>query len=77
MPALIVAGVGTDIGKTWVAASLIRALRASGAVVDAFKPVISGFDPATAATSDAGQLLAALGRPITAETVEAISPFRY
>ncbi len=77
MPALIVAGAGTDIGKTWVAASLIRTLKASGAAVDAFKPVISGFDPDTAAASDAGVLLAALGRPITPETVEAISPLRF
>lgn len=77
MPTVTIAGVGTDIGKTWVAASLIRALLRRGTAVDAFKPVISGYDPATPADSDAGVLLAALGRPITAETIEAMSPFRY
>lgn len=77
MPALIVTGVGTDIGKTYVSAAIIRALRERGVAVDAFKPVISGFEEASADTSDAGVLLAALGEPITPATIEAISPFRY
>lgn len=77
MPALFVTGVGTDIGKTWVAAAVIRTLRARGAAVDAFKPVISGFDAARPQDSDAGVLLSALGREPTARAVEAISPFRY
>jgi len=77
MPALIVTGVGTDIGKTYVSASIIRSLRAHEVPVDAFKPVISGFDPDEAETSDAGVLLSALGEPITDETLNAISPFRY
>jgi len=77
MPALIVTGVGTDIGKTYVSASIIRALRAHEVPVDAFKPVISGFDPDHAETSDAGVLLSALGEPVTPETLNAMSPFRY
>jgi dethiobiotin synthetase len=77
MPALIVTGVGTDIGKTYVSASIIRVLRAHEVPVDAFKPVISGFDPEQAEASDAGILLAALDEPITDETLNAISPFRY
>jgi dethiobiotin synthetase len=77
MPALIVTGVGTDIGKTYVSAAVIRALRERGLPVDAFKPVLSGFDPAAPEMSDAGVLLAALGEPVTDETVEAISPFRF
>lgn len=77
MPALIVTGVGTDIGKTYVSASIIRVLRAHEVPVDAFKPVISGFDPEQAEASDAGVLLAALDEPITDETLNAISPFRY
>lgn len=77
MPALIVTGVGTDIGKTYVTASVIRALRAHGHPVAAFKPVISGFDYERPAESDAGVLLEALGEPITAEAVDAISPFRF
>jgi len=77
MAALIVTGVGTDIGKTYVSAALITALRGSGVAVDAFKPVLSGFDPARSAESDAGVLLTALGQPVTPETIEAIAPFRY
>lgn len=77
MPVLIVTGVGTDIGKTYVTAAIIRALRERAVAVDAFKPVLSGFDPERAAESDAGVLLEALGRPITEETIAAIAPFRY
>lgn len=77
MPALIVTGVGTDIGKTYVSASIIRALRAHEVPVDAFKPILSGFDPGQAETSDGGVLLAALEEPITDETLNTMSPFRY
>ena len=38
---------------------------ARGRAVAALKPVVSGFDPAAAARSDTGLLLAALGRPVT------------
>jgi dethiobiotin synthetase len=77
MPALFVAGAGTDVGKTFVGAQLIRALIGRGVAVEALKPVVSGFDPDDWALSDPGQLLAALGRPLTAETLQAISPWRY
>ena len=36
---------GTDVGKTFVTASLIRHLRRMGRSVEALKPVVSGFDP--------------------------------
>jgi dethiobiotin synthetase len=72
---LHVAGAHTDVGKTHVACALIRAARARGIACDAFKPVLSGFDPAQAATSDAGRLLAALGRPIS--EIDAVSPLRF
>jgi dethiobiotin synthetase len=72
--AIFVTGTGTDVGKTFLAAALIRHWRAAGRAVAAFKPVASGFDPATAAMSDPGVLLAALGRPLT--NVETISPWR-
>lgn len=73
--ALYVAGAHTDVGKTHVACALIRAARARGIACDAFKPVLSGFDPARWAESDAGRLLAALGRG--EEGLEAISPLRF
>ena len=74
MPSLFVTGTGTDIGKTYVTCALIRALQAKGAAVDAFKPVVSGFDPKDAAGSDPARLAAALGAP---GAVFRIAPRRY
>lgn len=74
MPALFVTGTGTDIGKTYVSCALIRALKARGATVDAFKPVVSGFAPKDAAGSDPARLAAALGDP---GAVFRIAPRRY
>ena len=77
MTAIFITATGTDIGKTFVAAGLIRFLRARGQKVDALKPVISGFNPAQAGTSDCGVLLRALGLPLTDEEIEDISPWRF
>jgi len=74
MKALFIAGTGTDLGKTHVACALLRAARAHGLSVDAFKPVVSGFDPAAPGASDPARLAAALGRP---EAWAEISPRRY
>ena len=75
MTAIFVTGTGTDVGKTFLSAALIRHWRAAGHAVAAYKPVVSGFDPATAQASDPGVLLAALGRQIT--DIETISPWRF
>jgi len=72
-----ITGTGTDIGKTWVTCALLRHWRAAGRRVRAFKPVLSGFDPATAAASDAGQLLAAMGRTVDAAALDEIAPWRF
>ena len=77
MRAFFMTATGTDIGKTYLACGLIRAWRGQGRRVAAFKPVLSGFDPAQVADSDAGQLLAALGQPVTPQSLDAISPWRY
>jgi dethiobiotin synthetase len=77
MSAVFVSATGTGVGKTFVTAGLIRHCRARGETVDAFKPVVSGFDPAALAASDPGVLLAALGRPLTLEEVQCISPWRF
>jgi len=42
-PGLFVAGTDTDVGKTRVAAAILRTLRAAGQRVVAYKPVASGF----------------------------------
>jgi dethiobiotin synthetase len=77
MTAIFVTSTGTDIGKTFVTAALIRHLRASGRVVEALKPVVTGFDPAMAANSDPGLLLTALDRSANLAEIAKISPWRY
>ena len=77
MSAIFITGTGTDVGKTYVAASLIRHLRQMGRLVDAIKPVVSGYDPAQLAASDPGVLLEALGLPVTEQEIDRISPWRF
>lgn len=77
MTALFVTATGTDIGKTFVTAGLIRALRRAGRTVDAAKPVISGFSMAELTASDTGALLEALGRNLNRREAERISPWRF
>jgi dethiobiotin synthetase len=77
MSAIFVTATGTDIGKTFVAAGLIRHWRAAGQTVEALKPVVTGFDPTSAATSDPGELLTALGQPVTPTEIERIAPWRF
>ena len=77
MTAIFITGTGTDVGKTYVTAALIRHLRQMGRSVEALKPVVSGFDPALPATSDPGVLLKALGFSVTPQDIERIAPWRY
>jgi dethiobiotin synthetase len=77
MTALFVTATGTDIGKTFVTAGLIRHIRAAGGSVAAIKPVVSGFDPDDWQGSDPAVLLAAQGRPLTLEEVDGVSPWRF
>jgi dethiobiotin synthetase len=75
MAAYFITATGTDIGKTYVTAGLLRHLRREGA--SAVKPVVSGFTAETAASSDPVQLLEAMGKAVTAETLASISPWRF
>jgi dethiobiotin synthetase len=77
VPGLFVTGTGTDIGKTYVAAGLLRQWRQAGRRARALKPVVSGFDRASAAASDPGLLLQAMGEPIDAAALDSIAPFRF
>ena len=77
MGAKFITGTGTDIGKTWLACALLRHWRAERRQVVAFKPVLSGFDPQHAGASDAGALLAALGREPSQAELDAIAPWRF
>ncbi len=77
---VFVTGTGTDIGKTYISAALIRETVAAGQPVVALKPIISGApdlaDPAFEAT-DTAVLLRAQGLPVNAKEVEACSPWRF
>jgi dethiobiotin synthetase len=77
MAAYFVTSTGTDIGKTFVSAGLIRYLREAGHTAEALKPVVSGYDPSVVETSDPAVLLAALGRPVAADEIERIAPWRF
>jgi dethiobiotin synthetase len=77
MKAFFVTGTGTDIGKTYVAAGLIRASRRAGRQANAIKPIMTGYESYRPDVSDAGRLLEAMEKKVTAESVAAISPWRY
>ncbi len=77
MPAVFITGTGTGVGKTFVAAGLIRYFRGLGQPVVALKPLVSGFDPAAPSGSDPAILLDALGREVTQDELNRISPWRF
>ena len=77
MAAYFVTSTGTDVGKTFVTAGLIRYLRTSNQAVGALKPVVSGYDSSVVETSDPAVLLGALGRPVSAQEITAIAPWRF
>lgn len=77
MTATFVTATGTDIGKTFVTAGLIRYLRSAGQPVNALKPVVSGYDSSVVETSDPAVLLKALGRPVSADEIAAMAPWRF
>lgn len=77
MSAYFVTSTGTDIGKTFVTAGLIRYLREAGQAVHALKPVVSGYDSSVVETSDPAVLLKALGKPVSADQIAAMAPWRF
>ncbi|HZQ13301.1 MAG TPA: dethiobiotin synthase [Pseudolabrys sp.] len=77
MAAYFVTSTGTDVGKTFVTAGLIRYLRTSNQAVAALKPVVSGYDSSVVETSDPAVLLGALGRPISAAEIARMAPWRF
>ena len=72
MPPIFVTSSGTEIGKTYVSAMLTRELKAR-----AIKPLVSGIDEETFATSDPAELLAAMGEPVTYENAGLVSRWRF
>jgi dethiobiotin synthetase len=75
--AVFITGTGTDVGKTFVCAGLIRYFRGLGQPVAALKPLVSGFDPAAPSGSDPAIFLEALGREVKPEEFQRVSPWRF
>lgn len=77
MTAHFVTATGTDIGKTFVSACLLRHWRNAGRDPDAFKPLVSGIDPADPTGSDPAALIDAMGLALTPDTLDRVSPWRF
>lgn len=77
MKTFFITATGTSVGKTYVAAALAAALSEHGRLVRVLKPVISGFDEKNPDDSDTAQLLHSLDQTLTAEAVDACSPWRF
>jgi dethiobiotin synthetase len=71
MTQFFISAIGTEVGKTFCTAAMLH----QSSSYRAIKPVISGYE--RAASSDAGELLRAMGLPVNQENAEAISPFRF
>ena len=71
-----ITSTGTDIGKTFILEKLCQQLKKDGQKFSAIKPLISGFtdnDP----DSDSAKILNALGKNLTKENLDIISPWRF
>jgi dethiobiotin synthetase len=77
MTAFFITSSGTEIGKTFVACELAKALRGRQRHVHLLKPVISGFDPEEIEESDSFHLLKSIGVPPTLANITAISPWQF
>ena len=67
---LFITGTNTDVGKTYVTASIARAAVEQGVRVGAYKPVCTGYAAGeVSVASDVSQLAQAIGRPDLLERV--------
>jgi dethiobiotin synthetase len=72
-----ITSTGTGIGKSFIAAAMVRQAKAIGRTAMAYKPIISGFDTAHIAESDTALLLRSLDLPLSEENIDKISPWRF
>ena len=72
MKVYFVAGIGTDIGKTFLVENLCRILPNAMAI----KPIASGFLDGDE-NSDSAKILSALGQKNSPENINAITPWRF
>lgn len=75
MSAFFITGTGTDIGKTFVTAGLLRHLRENGKACAGIKPVVTGYEHVDA--SDPAFLLEAMGQSPNDDAVARIAPWRF
>ncbi len=75
MKKYFVTATGTEIGKTFITASLCEQLRASGKKVRAAKPIIAGWQDAGG--NDTEILLQAQGLAVSQKTIFTCSPWRF
>lgn len=75
-PGLFISGTGTEVGKTHVAAMIVRELKAAGVKVGVYKPAASGCrrEAGQLVAADAVALWEAAGRP---RTLEEVCPQRF
>jgi dethiobiotin synthetase len=77
MVSYFVTSTGTDIGKTYVTAGILRAARRSGKAASAVKPLLTGYSADNPLNSDSAILLAAMGKSVSRQNIETISPWRF
>lgn len=79
MAGIFITATGTDIGKTYLLCRLLRWDNAHQRVFTASKPVISGWphQPEEINKTDTALLLEASCQPITSETINHLSPWRF
>lgn len=77
MSGVFITATGTEIGKTFVTASLCHQLRQARRDVHAIKPLISGINEQDMSGTDTAIIAEALGLSLTQAHLNAISPCRY
>ncbi|MBL1234488.1 MAG: dethiobiotin synthase [Rhodobiaceae bacterium] len=77
MKTIFVTASGTEIGKTFIATTLVRQLRAQGLKVRALKPVVSDVTAENFSQSDTALMIDVLGETPDAKTIDAVSPWRF
>ncbi|MFY9288587.1 MAG: dethiobiotin synthase [Alphaproteobacteria bacterium] len=72
-----VTATGTGVGKSFITAALVQQAKARGRSVAAYKPIITGYNPAQIDDSDIGLLLRSVGLEATPQNIDRMSPWRF
>ena len=77
MRMFFISSTGTEIGKTLVTTILLRQIRMAKKSVEAIKPIITGFNENNFYKTDTAMILNELGREVTKDNIDQISPWRF